>query len=646
MEYPFSILVTDTPPSTNNVFARAGDTVRVGITRSGPWLASPAGSPADALTLSNYLENGTGTIAIAVPRDACGVTQTMTVSLRASASNGRAMSPTTESMTYTITGVGQCGPSDVDRDGVPDEQDNCPTVANPDQADADRDGVGDLCDYNAFPPAVGHHAKPDPVTGPEGSELGVAGSFDDADGTIDFVNQKEGKGWTADNGDGSWYWSYTPSDQDSGTVDVAATDTEHTTTDSFTWQALNVPPTADIFNDGPVDEGGTATVSLTNPFDPSSDDTAAGFHYAFSCDGSALPDTYAAADASNTASCPFHDNGAYDVTGRIFDKDDGYTEYTTTVHVHNVAPTAEISNDGPVDEGGTATVSLTKPVDPSSDDTSAGFHYAFSCDGSALPDTYAAAGASDSATCTFQDDGAYPVTGRIFDKDDGYTEYTTTVHATNVAPTIGDVTSSGTTGAACTGSSAATTVGFAWSDPAGTNDTYSYDVDWGDGSAHATGTGATSPVAGLSHTYAAGSFIISIVVSDEDGGSSTPAQVQVSHTMQTSGLLPPLGGRTSFKLGSTIPVKLQVLDCNGASIGNLPLHVHLGLVGGSEAVVASSGASNGGDLMRFSGGPGGQYQYDLSTKLTQLGGHALAPGTYRLWVIGPGVSLDGTIDLR
>ncbi|MEM7137333.1 MAG: hypothetical protein AAF500_12175 [Myxococcota bacterium] len=37
-------------------------------------------------------------------------------------------------------------PPDADQDGVPDAEDNCPVDDNPDQADYDRDGIGDVCD--------------------------------------------------------------------------------------------------------------------------------------------------------------------------------------------------------------------------------------------------------------------------------------------------------------------------------------------------------------------------------------------------------------------------------------------------------------------------------------------------------------------
>jgi len=39
-----------------------------------------------------------------------------------------------------------CGALDGDEDGVPDDTDNCPAIANPDQVDQDLDGLGNLCD--------------------------------------------------------------------------------------------------------------------------------------------------------------------------------------------------------------------------------------------------------------------------------------------------------------------------------------------------------------------------------------------------------------------------------------------------------------------------------------------------------------------
>lgn len=42
-------------------------------------------------------------------------------------------------------------PDDADADNVPDSIDNCPTVANPSQADQNNNGIGDACDNDASP---------------------------------------------------------------------------------------------------------------------------------------------------------------------------------------------------------------------------------------------------------------------------------------------------------------------------------------------------------------------------------------------------------------------------------------------------------------------------------------------------------------
>lgn len=62
-------------------------------------------------------------------------------------------------------------PLDADSDGIPDWSDNCPDVHNPDQADADGDGVGDACE----------------TPGCEGADVVV--DLDDYPSLGDFINE-------------------------------------------------------------------------------------------------------------------------------------------------------------------------------------------------------------------------------------------------------------------------------------------------------------------------------------------------------------------------------------------------------------------------------------------------------------------------
>ena len=79
-------------------------------------------------------------------------------------------------------------------------------------------------------------------------------------------------------------------------------------------------------------------MALTDPYDPSSADTAAGFQYAFD-----FGNGYGAYSSSNTASFTPTDDGIRTVLRKIRDKDSGVTEYSATVTVNNVAPTTAVA---------------------------------------------------------------------------------------------------------------------------------------------------------------------------------------------------------------------------------------------------------------------------------------------------------------
>ena len=193
----------------------------------------------------------------------------------------------------------------------------------------------------------------------------------------------------------------------------------------------------------------------------------------------------------------------------------------------------------------------------------------------------------------------------------------------NVKPVTTIGTIDGTGGTACL-SGNSVTLNFSSADPAGANDVYSYSVNWGDGSPNTTGSGGESPVGGLSHTYGAGGpFEIVVTVNDDDPGVVVPTSAPSFSFLYTStGIQQPINGTgltPSFKIGSTIPVKLDIVDCSGNLVSGLTLTVGLVKLDSSadptnETVLAS--VPDVGQTMRANG-PGG-YIYNLSTKRSQL----------------------------
>ncbi len=98
----------------------------------------------------------------------------------------------------------------------------------------------------------------------------------------------------------------------------------------------NVPPVAMFQNDGPVTYGQTVTVAFSQAYDPSTADTAAGFRYAFAHDAAEL-DAVTYEDGSSEAlswTVTGLAAGEHTIYGRILDKDDGFTQYATTVIVN------------------------------------------------------------------------------------------------------------------------------------------------------------------------------------------------------------------------------------------------------------------------------------------------------------------------
>jgi hypothetical protein len=111
---------------------------------------------------------------------------------------------------------------------------------------------------------------------------------------------------------------------------------------------------------------------------------------------------------------------------------------TATVTIVNAAPTASFAAGGAVTVGAASTVAFTAATDPSTTDVTAGLRYSFdfNADGDFTDAGDVLNSTTTTATYTFPTTGTFNVRGRVTDKDNGFTDYTTTV-TVNPAPAPG-----------------------------------------------------------------------------------------------------------------------------------------------------------------------------------------------------------------
>jgi uncharacterized protein len=236
----------------------------------------------------------------------------------------------------------------------------------------------------------------------------------------------------------------------------------------------------------------------------------------------------------------------------------------------NAAPTVDAGGPYNANEGGTVPLTATGG-DPNGDALSymwdLDYDGTFETPGQSV--TFSAAAIDGPATRDVQ--------VRVIDSGGLTALASATVEIANVAPTISSATFA-SPAVACGMNNAALTVVFA--DP-GLADTFTAVVDWGDGSAPQTLSAVTSPFS-ATHTYGrAGTYVASVTVTDDDGGSATTAApVAVNFTVDGGGVLPPINqdGSSVFREGRTIPIKVRLVDCTGTFPANLAPVVRVSLL--------------------------------------------------------------------
>lgn len=441
------------------------------------------------------------------------------------------------------------------------------------------------------------------ATGSEGNTLVTQGKFADVPADTVSIAKTLGGGTLETNTDGSWSWSLATTDETSGKVEITATDEDGgTTKQAFAYEAVDVAPqlTREA-SDATGNEGDTLTTS------GAFQDVAADAIRVVKVSG---PGTVSDnGDGTWFYSLPTTDQVSGTVVVKAIDKDGvASVEDSFAVRADNVAP---VVGNAPADPSGSEGGTLT--TTGSFTDVAADAITITKQDGAGTVTDNGDGTWSWSLTTT--DDAAGRVTVEADDGDGGVATSTFSYAAGNVTPVLSALTVTGATGTACT---TGNTVGvrFSVTDP-GSADTMTGTIHWGDGQT----SEFTDRSVDMTHVYAAGSYTITVNVSDDEGAAATAQTSSVTRNYALSSIQAPFNadGTSVFKYGSVAPVKVRITDCADAPVAGLAPPIKVALASSTAPSTAinetadSVSAADTTGVLRYDAASG-NYVYNLATK--------------------------------
>lgn len=396
-------------------------------------------------------------------------------------------------------------------------------------------------------------------------------------------------------------------------VGLRVTDTNalsSTTTAAIT--LTNAPPAASVSGNNSVNEGASYSLNLSAT-DPGENDTIS-----WSVDWG--DNTFSnASGLSATATHAYADNGSYTIIVVAMDKDSGLSPVAAkAVTVTNVPPAAALTGSATGTEGSPYFLGLSATDAGSADTITWLVNWG---DGQ----TSTASGSSGTLPHVYADDGNYLVWAVATD-DDGAstTQITKSIAIGNLAP----VATLNGAGSADEGSTY--TLGLQATD-AGTNDTITWSIDWGDGSPV---SGAIGRTASPTHIYLDnGNYTITATATDKDGGSDSstlPVRIDnVAPTADASGQGVSIAGQVySLNLTATDPGLLDSLSWSVDWGDGSADSVYQGAIVLAQHTYADEGAFTITATASDSDGASAHTSVNLAVAPADPPQHSVLPGTW------------------